>query len=560
LPNVLDARIFTILPQMQLQTFGFIWALLSGRSFFIEPKRPQDVKEKLKALTTGGEKIVVFLDEFPRLDNARVGTSEVALRFMLNVFRSFGLAVVLSATNAAARDLARMDFGRRMGQSGKLWCTIRPSLPSFQDRSLESLPPPLQELQRNSRPSFAQFALKYATENALGHNVVDFMDGLAGALANTLVDRQAFASEAFRVGQLGLFLAASYDVDDASQDEIQQEDTSQLISGHFARLRETKPFELILSCETYPFTTSREAFEPWKCLSQLPTPNEDCLLHLYLSGGKQFAALRDSSSSPIPFVRAFLEAEKADYSVLSRLRSDQTAYERIRMEMVVAGAVAVSSHGNGFSGVPLPSFLSRFLYELGIQSSPEFPLKFPTNLTDALSALRIPFLAPPGLAWPEYLAPTALKLGAMELERSYDRALMTVEDCRMSVECITRQTQLTSDGVKSLLERVPSESIAHLVVVKSLEGLCYRKQDQNRKRGMESILSSLEAFHHAHFYRVLSSTSYAKRKGSGLDVGAELVSIRYMKNECRAAVCPVRPMCKVDRLVLFLEFAGKIEA
>ncbi|KAH7472192.1 uncharacterized protein KRP23_9187 [Phytophthora ramorum] len=396
LPKVDDARMFFVFPQLQLHTFGFICALLTGRSSFIEPKGPESVRKELKARARGRRNCVIFLDEFPRVNNEHPVTSEPAIRLMLNVFRAFGLAVILSTTSATARDLATMDAGRYLQQSGGLWCVVRPSLPPFECSSRKALTCDLQKTIDNSRPSFAAFAAKYSTEHALGHDVVEYTDRMAAALADTIGPRERFSSEAFRVGQTCILLGASYGDDDLVDNSAKFDDAGRLISDHFARLRERKAFELILGNENNP-SKFADGKVPWKCQSELPTPKEDPLLHLCLSGGKDFCALRDSSSTPVPFTRAFAETESAGYSVLSSLKDNESAYKMIRLEMLIAGAIVVSSHRNGLAGIAFPTFFSALLYELGIQSSPDLQLKFPANAVGTVLPLTIPFLAPPKL-------------------------------------------------------------------------------------------------------------------------------------------------------------------
>ncbi|KAL4156405.1 hypothetical protein PRNP1_005436 [Phytophthora ramorum] len=252
LPKVDDARMFFVFPQLQLHTFGFICALLTGRSSFIEPKGSESVRKELKARSRGRRNCVIFLDEFPRVNNEHPMTSEPAIRLMLNVFRAFGLAVILSTTSATARDLATMDAGRYLQQSGGLWCVVRPSLPPFECSSREALPCDLQKIGDNSRPSFAAFAAEYTTEHALGHDVVEYTDRMAAALADTIDHRERFSSEAFRVGQTCIFLGASYGDDDLVDNSAKFDDAGRLISDHFSRLRERKAFELILGNENNP--------------------------------------------------------------------------------------------------------------------------------------------------------------------------------------------------------------------------------------------------------------------------------------------------------------------
>ncbi|KAL4101602.1 hypothetical protein PRIC1_005357 [Phytophthora ramorum] len=147
---------------------------------------------------------------------------------------------------------------------------------------------------------------------------------------------------------------------------------------------------------------------------------------------------------------------------------------------------------------------------------------------------------------------TALNVGTLAVERKETWTEMSFLDGVASVECHTDQLHLTPDTIKGILGRVPARSVAHLVLVTSLQGVGYRKQDRKLKERMEKALRSMEEFHHAHLYRVLVCTSGGTGSGSQMD----LAPVRYMKNECRASACSTKPACRVDRLVFFLELSG----
>ncbi|KAG1709883.1 hypothetical protein DVH05_016897 [Phytophthora capsici] len=90
-----------------LSLYGFILAALQGKDRFYGPKERSHVFDELRRRQESRMKpFVFFLDEFPRTgknltDNAQQKL-ENSLRMMRNVFRSFGLAVVLSSTNGTA--------------------------------------------------------------------------------------------------------------------------------------------------------------------------------------------------------------------------------------------------------------------------------------------------------------------------------------------------------------------------------------------------------------------------------------------------------------------------
>ncbi|KAK1945563.1 hypothetical protein P3T76_002611 [Phytophthora citrophthora] len=111
-----------------LALYSFILAALQGNDRFFGTTERSDIIAELKRRKESRAKpLVFFLDEFPR--TRHYGTRfENALCIMRNVFRSFGLAVVLSSTNGTARNLVVPSTQARNNGSCR-WCMVFPSLP-----------------------------------------------------------------------------------------------------------------------------------------------------------------------------------------------------------------------------------------------------------------------------------------------------------------------------------------------------------------------------------------------------------------------------------------------
>lgn len=97
-----DGSITNIQGQDELVTYGFIWAMLTKQQRFSGRVSSGTVRAELKDRS---KPCVFFLDEFPLL--TKNDTNMSYLRMMRNVFRSFGLAVILSTTNESMRDLIK---------------------------------------------------------------------------------------------------------------------------------------------------------------------------------------------------------------------------------------------------------------------------------------------------------------------------------------------------------------------------------------------------------------------------------------------------------------------
>ncbi|EGZ07744.1 hypothetical protein PHYSODRAFT_527945 [Phytophthora sojae] len=159
LPEVGDAEVPDILAQPQLYVYGLIWAMLRGATIFRGPRTRQDVMRAMASREENGKTSVFFLDDFPSVDPLNRTSSIRKLRYMLNVFRSFGLAVVVTGASGVIHDLVRVAI--RSKECDGLWCVVFPSIPKFHDPYVESIPGDLGRIILSSRPLFAELAVEY---------------------------------------------------------------------------------------------------------------------------------------------------------------------------------------------------------------------------------------------------------------------------------------------------------------------------------------------------------------------------------------------------------------
>ncbi|TDH66574.1 hypothetical protein CCR75_008811 [Bremia lactucae] len=278
-----------------LWLYGFIHAALLGKNEVDNAVRSrEDVEKALKERATSGKKpFIFFLDEFPReIDRKATSSNPVAydrkrrLRLMLNVFRSFGLVVIVSSTSGTARNLVSRSSGSR-NNLDYLWCIVHPFLPrTVIGNDIRILPTVLQDIIANSRPLFAWKAIEYMRENpwSEGSNTANYLNALVGHLARIFADMKQKQYHEFIIGQLCLLLCSSYRADDGKVN---------LIDSHYACLDEKTTFRLILKGygHLYKVEGKIEADEAkieaedrrtWKCRSVFPHPANDVLLHLVI--------------------------------------------------------------------------------------------------------------------------------------------------------------------------------------------------------------------------------------------------------------------------------------
>ncbi|KAG2897147.1 hypothetical protein JG687_00017892 [Phytophthora cactorum] len=300
---------------------------------------------------------------------------------MRNVFLSFGLAVVISATNASGRDFSFGGLGSK-GFGPYVWCEVSPSLPAFTFDAkcveMESIPDPLKRILQHSRPLFASDALEYIR----GHSDVVLTD--LGDYLNNIVDwlgprmrALRSASEVFELGQVALLLSCKCSLAD---------EYTGLIDGHFVRHTLSEPFELEVDSSDRFWLEGKRWIQ--KCTCTFSPPESDLLLHLVLTAGNVDRSLVGPLHEMIqlPALQKVLDSAR-------RGVNDDMKFEAL----VVASVVLASRHG-GVHGVGLASFLGILLYEVGVILERE-DLAIPVDLANtAASKVVIPFLTSPKVA------------------------------------------------------------------------------------------------------------------------------------------------------------------
>ncbi|ETP23400.1 hypothetical protein F441_03489 [Phytophthora nicotianae CJ01A1] len=570
LPSLENAGMFSISKVQESYTFGFIEALLSGKATFAQLCTRRKVMNAVKKLEEGDKRCVFFLDNFP--DSTRCKHcehSERDLRLMVNVFRSLGLAVIVSSRSCVCSEIVRSDQRYVKQQEYDVpSCIVMPSLPCFRNISSTPMQRDIQAIIKHSRPMFANAVMKYATENPLKDDakLVRYLDEMVKELANKFANSEKFMSEFFRMGQVYLFLGGSYFKEDPSCKMVRDDIKRHLITDHFAHFYEFELFQLWFPWHFSPTDQELSTAPVWECNIALPKPDQDALLHLCLTSSKDFIPLRDVNMAQIPFCKAFASVESNTY-VYSITANNAFYYpsKNMRLEMVVAGAVIIASHRNGLAGIVFADFFSSLLYELGMQSTLDQRIEFPESIQELVSSFTVPYLAPPNLEWPGSLMRSKLNLGMLGVERAKDGTDIKLGggisiECNWQVPTFTHYNfrwfvkKLDFSIVWSILERVPSESSIHLVITQRLPKSDKWIQDSDWKNRVFTILEGLKysSLHHVHIFPVCSFPSSSNDEDKG-DSPA-VVAVSYA-GQCNKIDCS---KCKLDKLVLFLQVLNEV--
>ncbi|KAG7381492.1 hypothetical protein PHYBOEH_010923 [Phytophthora boehmeriae] len=487
-----------------LHVYSFIVAALRGMNEIsgLEARR-YDVTRALEDRRKKTKKpFVFFLDEFPRVGN-RKGYEKTKLkkqaRMMRNVFRSFRIIAVASATNGTARDLVSFSKSSRgFSSSGEPipWCEVVPSLPAFQ--ASMSLDPSFLWIIKHSRPLFAHRAEVYMARNPFersGKDRLEYLTDMTKELVKTFRQlRERSAEGEFELGQFCMLLCSSY----KSTDDVN------LIDGHYGCLEERTPFTLVLDIrdELDPNATGLSKLvpggrEPWSFCCRFPLPEEDLLLHLTLMSDHCFPADGgNAANTTVRPLRLPVYNEWRQFNVPYHCyNTNQKTNDGMALEALVAAAVVLASHRGGYYGVKFPDFLGRLLYELGVEDDVNCVKHLPDQLKQDTV---IPFLSMPNTEWPveflecwrdsgamfanmiratnkdqvDFMVPSNKKDGETSLSderKGHEVPPQAVQgDMFLSGECKDREA-LSLGTLKQILKRVPKKTNIHLVTVQVLQ-------------------------------------------------------------------------------------------
>ncbi|KAF4131515.1 hypothetical protein GN958_ATG19270 [Phytophthora infestans] len=474
LPFVGDGKVSEISQQNELYTYSFIYAVLGGVPA-LSGTRTRDEVFQAKREYVGCP--VFFLDEFPHLiEGLSINKRKKNIRrcrFVRNIFRSFGLTVIVSATNGAAANVLNLTDP---SEPKELSCVIFPTLPRFKSSDpmvLSRLPHILAKIINRSRPLLAKQALEYIGANKVDENT--HLDTYMDLMMKTLSakwDKHRAADYFFHVGQVRLFYGSSY---------RPRSDLAGQVRSHFSRPAVTTPSRLRLDSSGVLVDGQND---PWTCSIVVPNLDDDPLLHFIFMGGADFHAFADAFGSPIPFCQAVLRGPG--------FASSGESWSESLEEFVAGGIVAASRH-NGFAGLKnsdFERFLSAVMYELGLKAERHIRHQFPEVLEQALSqlSLSVPTLLPLDMELPQLLRTSQLKFGTLKRVQTENPGFGFI-DGKVFVECASNRDE-DEEFVKTV-GHAPPDSIVHIIIVSSLERSYFEDGSSDDVDALASEISAL---------------------------------------------------------------------
>ena len=450
---------------------------LSGRSLFIfgfflqlltNPEAGMKFEQKLASdvcKILDGNLPVVILDEFPSIESS----SSQYLRFLRNSIRALKFGLVVMGTNSTAANLLESNSQSRKGEKHD-WCYLFPRLPAVKIEHLDlspNTPPWIQDILKYSRPLFSWIASQFLSNfTHFDLTITEIDDWLSKVAAEIAERKEIFQNLYGRHGQVCLFLNMSY-----LYSKEQQTHSSPLIHRHFARLVDGD-----VLCLKNNLTIGG-SFSPWSPRSCFPSPNEDLLLFLCLMGTKSFFPFRVSSSlvTNCSFRKAAQEVEQsinARTLIFNCGNAAQATNDGMFLEALLASSLCVSSHGSGLGGSALHSFISSIWSHCSLfDEFKTFTLELPKYrpLANFLREFEIPVLAPPNQEWPEWIhSVPGAKFGWLRRTRNEDRFDIATS-FHLTGESKDYKSNITTEIMKKMLQRVPKTSKVHIIFVRQLQ-------------------------------------------------------------------------------------------
>jgi hypothetical protein len=463
------------LEEKDLFLYGFLYSLVNSEIKFGEDapdcsvgkKSCRAVKQLISEKYQNQPPPLIILDEF-----SLRGKNYERLRFLRKAITVTDCRLAIMGTDSTASNVVTISLASSNDEN-HIWCTIIFDLPSF------IMPPEhpftdtsnslFVKVLENSRPLFSTLALEFAAGRISGPIDSAKLLEIAQVVGRRSSERKRISSNlGGRHGQISMFLAASFL-------EETKDESALMVHQHFGKFDiDTPSFQV--NCNMSIIGTL-EKWTPW---NRMPTPKEDLLLHLCLSGIPGVPALFDEKGKETYFAKAaeslFSDVNSSRYQIRFT-NPDQTSNDGMKLEAFAAAAICKASHCLGYGGCPALQFIKQLFYELTgylLDSDPLFWKSFSDDL-DVLKDCIIPFMSPPNSEWPEWLSD--LEGGNFgNLFRTCNQSRIDLrcknlnsDETILSGETKDYKSRLDSTVMEKILLRIPSASKLHIVVTNHLQ-------------------------------------------------------------------------------------------
>ncbi|KAI9329570.1 hypothetical protein BDR26DRAFT_1011710 [Obelidium mucronatum] len=380
---------------------------------------------------------------------------------------------ILLGTDSEAVQLIENSAPSSREGAATTWCHVFNSLPKLHVSLPDTWPFPLRQIILNSRPWFAHLAINYwknAANPTLDKLIVE---------VHLQVSRQKriFETPFGKLGQIRLFLNSSYC----------SSITSALIHGHFACLDGVQNFTLD---NTLRILGTENAWTP---RAKFPPIKNDCLLFLTLLGSAGAPAFV-VNANPVPYLyfwqQLMLSALMRKHMVTVS-NAIQPGNDGNDLEALLAACVCVASHSQGTNGTPMLTFIQEVIFHLQSVSNPARRV----NLSCVLKLFKnsiVPFLSSPGQWWPDYMHQFGT-FGNLKQCQNQERLDLST-DCGITGECKDYSGNIQQKQMVKILNRVPSTSKLHIVLVRSLQQQYFVKRAMFHEKVTKRVYSNFAVY------------------------------------------------------------------
>ena len=436
--------------------------------------------------------------------------SQEEIKFIRIVFRLCRLPLILAGTDSSVANFVTPSWDRA---DSYVWCHLVYRMPPLTEASVQALVPYKNEVMKgfpaqfsqfieclcygNGNPLFTMWALKFlhtqlASAQTQEFNPVHVLDQLFQYILQLVLRCKCIIREPQgRKAQIKLILEPTLPV------------KNQNLNHHFASLKiAAKPEEIpIATVERVVGQTQLQignlSFSDLQC--SFPEIKDDPLLFLSLPGCLQSPSLFPVNHETVcPTARQAINS--FSQSQLNVNNPAAMSFSGDLLEYLTQLSLFASSRFFGISGAPIDHFFGLFAShmlnrimpktleknqsQMGFECVP--PMKLSTSLgryCKSLDNAMVGFCAPCNCKWPEFISSSPwIRTGYLCRAKNAEMIDSRLESPNLVIT--TEETNYYSDpldldlpAIKSILERVPSDSNLHIVVCHHIQECHFTRRE-----------------------------------------------------------------------------------
>jgi hypothetical protein len=218
-------------------------------------------------------------------------------------------------------------------------------------------------------------------------------------------------------------------------------------------------------------------------------------------GGPGYDAFQNERGESLSFSQAI---ESITTSVVKRQltlcfdNAAQANNDGMFAEGLLCGSTIAASHANGLEGIMAVDFIQKLFWHCLDVNAEKYDIPHgldgqPKDLIHAfLAQIKIPFLSPPNVAFPDFLLLPDFYLGNVRRTRNEDMVDLKCSDANtgalnFSGEAKDHKDAIGLDVMKEIIQKIPVGSKFHVVYVNKLQGSYFTQQTYDAYRKSKNL-------------------------------------------------------------------------